>query len=429
MLERAGALQEPNFRRLWIGQTVSAAGDGLTGVALTFAVLNISGSATDLGLVIAAFLVPRVAFMLVGGVWADRLPRRLVMIGSDLVRALAQVIAAAAVLSGTHELWPFVASAAIGGAASAFFQPAVVGLIPQTVTPTRLQAANALLSISQSAARLFGPVIAGIAVAAGILGPLFVLDAASFVFSAVMLATLTVGTSGSASHQRFVDDFKDGWHQVTQRRWLVVSLAAFAFANLAFSGFFVLGPLIVQRDFGGAADWGLLMGLFALGSLLGAAIAMRWRPTRPLFAAFAIFTTVPLVLVMLATAPPFAVLLLGATLAAGGTTLTDTLWHTTLQQQIPDQHLSRVSSVDWTISIAITPVGAAVSGPLADSIGIQSALLVLAVVAGVPMVIAALAPSIRAIRAKSEPEQTLEPVGTLAAVESACECDTMPEAA
>src|SRR6188474_3182711 len=122
MGDRAGALQEPNFRRLWIGQTVSAAGDGLTGVALTFAVLGIGGSATDLGLVIAAFLVPRVAFMLIGGVWADRLPRRRVMIGSDLVRATAQVIAAIAVLSGTRELWPLVISAAIGGGASAFFQ-------------------------------------------------------------------------------------------------------------------------------------------------------------------------------------------------------------------------------------------------------------------------------------------------------------------
>ena len=81
---------------LWVGQTISAAGDGLTGVALTFAVLAISGSATDLGLVFAAFLIPRVAFLLVGGVWADRLPRRYVMIGSDLVRAGAQLMVGAA---------------------------------------------------------------------------------------------------------------------------------------------------------------------------------------------------------------------------------------------------------------------------------------------------------------------------------------------
>ena len=124
MRSRFGALAQPNFRRFWIGQTTSAAGDGLTGVALTFAVLAISGSATDLGIVFAAFLIPRVAFLLVGGVWADRLPRRYVMIAADLIRAAAQLMIAAAVFSQTQALWPFVVAAAISGAASAFFTPA-----------------------------------------------------------------------------------------------------------------------------------------------------------------------------------------------------------------------------------------------------------------------------------------------------------------
>src|SRR3954447_13920726 len=201
MRSKLGALSQPNFRRLWIGQTTSAAGDGLTGVALTFAVLGVSGSATDLGLVFAAFLIPRVAFLLVGGVWADRLPRRVVMIGSDLVRAAAQLGFAAAVFSQTHELWPFVVAAAVSGAASAFFTPAAVGLIPQTITPDRLQDANGLLGVSSWAARLGGPVIAGLAVAAGVLVPLFILDAASFLFSAVMLSRLTVGRVGSTIHK------------------------------------------------------------------------------------------------------------------------------------------------------------------------------------------------------------------------------------
>ena len=401
MRSRFGALSQPNFRRLWIGQTISAGGDGLTGVALTFAVLAISGSATDLGIVFAAFLIPRVAFLLIGGVWADRLPRRYVMIASDLVRAGAQLMVGVAVLSQTHELWPFVVAAAVSGAASAFFTPAMVGLIPQTITSDRLQDGNALLGVSQWAARLGGPVIAGVAVAAGVLGPLFVIDAVSFVFGAVMLWRLTVGNESTVASQPFMDDFRDGWSQVTRRRWLVVSLGAFALANLGFSGLFILGPVMVSANHNGAADWGVAMGLFALGGLVGAAAAMRVRPARPLSAAFPIWLGMPFMLVLLSSSPPLAILAAGAFIASACTTLTDTIWHTTVQQQIPSEHLSRVSSVDWTVSMVISPLGNLAVGPLAATVGTQAALLVLAAIAGVPLALVAFVPSVRAIRARA----------------------------
>jgi MFS family permease len=157
MFKRFGALIEPNFRRLWIGQTASAIGDGLTGVALTFAVLGLRGSAADLGFSMAAFMVPRIAFMVVGGVWADRLPRRLIMVGSDVVRAVAQLILAVAILGGWASLPVFLAVAAVSGAASAFFQPAVIGLIPQTVSAARLQQGNALLNCRRAPPSCSGP--------------------------------------------------------------------------------------------------------------------------------------------------------------------------------------------------------------------------------------------------------------------------------
>jgi MFS family permease len=370
----------------------------LTGVALTFAVLGINGSATDLGLVFAAFLIPRVAFLLVGGVWADRLARRKVMIASDIVRAGAQLLIAAALFTHTEALWPFVIAAAISGAASAFFTPAAVGLIPDTISPDRLQDANGLLGVSQWSARLGGPVIAGLAVAAGVLVPLFVIDALSFLFSAAMLARLTVGNVGAAVHKSFVADFKDGWREVTNRRWLVISLGAFALANLGFSGLFILGPLIVGATPSGATDWGVLISLFALGGLVGAALAMRVRPSRPLSAAFLIWLGMPAMLVTLSVSPPLAVLAAGAFVASLCTTLTDTIWHTTLQQQIPSEHLSRVSSVDWTISMVISPLGNLAVGPLAAAVGSQAALLTLALVAGVPLVVVAFVPAVMAIR-------------------------------
>ena len=202
MLNRLGPLVEPNFRRLWIGQTTSAVGDALSGVALVFAVLGISDSAADLGFVMAAFMVPRVLFLLVGGVWADRVPRRLLMVGSDVVRAVVQAGLAVAILTGSGELWVFIVGALLSGAASAFFGPAIIGLIPQTISPSRLQSGNALLNLSQSTAHMAGPIVAGILVAVAGAGWIFAIDAASFAISAVFLLRLVIPAAPRPSTSR-----------------------------------------------------------------------------------------------------------------------------------------------------------------------------------------------------------------------------------
>ncbi len=160
------------------------------------------------------------------------------------------------------------------------------------------------------------------------------------------------------------------------------------------------------------------MSLFALGGLIGAAGAMRVRPARPLSAAFLIWLGMPLMLVLLSVSPPLAVLALGAFIASACTTLTDTIWHTTLQQQIPSEHLSRVSSVDWTVSMVIAPLGNIAVGPMAAALGTQTALIALALIGGVPLAIVAFVPSVRAIRGRSrtheaaghEPAMTAEGV-------------------
>ena len=400
MFERLGPLRESNFRRLWVGQTTSAGGDALTGVALTFAVLSVSGSAADLGFVLTAFMLPRVVFLLVGGVWADRLPRRLIMIAADLVRAATQLALAVALLSGSASLPIFVATAAISGAAGAFFVPAATGLVPQTISPGLLQQANALLNLSQSTAFMVGPIVAGLVVAAVGAGWVFVVDSVTFIVSALFLGRLRLGAFASPPRKSFVADLADGWREVVGRRWLVASLGAFAFGNLAFASFFVIAPVVVDRSFNGAADWGLLMGGFGFGGLAGGALALRWKPGRPLLATFGVLLAAPLTLVVLATTPPFAILLAGIVLLAIGTAVANTLWHTTVQQQVPPASISRVSSYDWMVSLLIFPAGSALAGPLADGLGAGSALLVFAALAGVPLVAVLLVPSVRAIRRK-----------------------------
>src|SRR5206468_8004596 len=177
--ELFGALRERRFRLLWLGQATSTLGDGLVPVALAFAVIQtLDGSPTDLGIVLAAQTLPLVAFVLAGGVWADRLPRQMVMLVSDVVRGAVQATMAVLLLSGNAELWHLVVLAAIYGTAQAFFQPAATGLVPATISAERLHQANALLGLSRSLAFVVGPAVSGVVAAVTNPGIVFVVDAA-----------------------------------------------------------------------------------------------------------------------------------------------------------------------------------------------------------------------------------------------------------
>jgi len=157
LADALGPLRGSQFRLLWAGQGISAVGDGLVSVALAFAVLRIGGSASQLGLVLATAVISRVAFLLVGGVWADRLPRQFVMLVSDLVRAAQQIVIGVLLITGVARVWHLVIGAVVFGAAAAFFQPATTGLVPETVPASGLQQANALMGLSRSATSVVGP--------------------------------------------------------------------------------------------------------------------------------------------------------------------------------------------------------------------------------------------------------------------------------
>ena len=373
---RLGALAEPQFRLLWIGQTASLAGDGLIPVAIAFAVLRIGGTAVDLGIVFAAFTVAHVALVLVGGVWADRLPRQLVMVVCDVVRAVAEMILATLLISGSAQIWHIAVGAAVVGAASAFFLPASGGLVPQTVSPGRLQQANALLSLSRGATGIFGPPVSGLVIAFYGTGAIFLIDAASFGISAVSLLLLrpTPGEKRDEP-QPFFAELAAGWREVVERRWILAAICAFAISNLAASPFFILGAVIADQKLGGSTAWGIILTGSGIGGLIGSILALRLRPKRPLFVGFLItnFMTLPL----LALIGPLPTLLIAASslLSLTAIQLSNTWWFTMLQQHVPEHARSRVSSYDWLVSLVFQPLGFMLAGPLAGWIGFQATLL------------------------------------------------------
>jgi MFS family permease len=369
-----GALQERQFRLLWLGRTASSIGDALIPVALAFAVIEETGSATDLGIVMSAYTASRVLLILVGGVWADRLPRRAVMVAADIVRFLSQGLLALLLITDSAEIWHLATAGAVSGGAQAFFGPASTALVPETVSAGRLQQANALLALSGSGAEIFGPALSGLLVAG--IGPGWVVavDATSFGVSAAFLLAMRLPKLPPAPAERFLADLRAGWREIAARRWLLGSLATFALGNLTIASYFVLGPLIVERELGGARDWGLILSGGAAGGVVGGVLALRWRPRRPLLIGFLLLLPQPVTLLTLIPPLPTLGLAVGAALGFGTVSFFNPLWETVLQEQIPRQTLSRVTSYDWMVSLVFMPIGYTIAGPLSEQIGVDATL-------------------------------------------------------
>lgn len=365
-------------------------------VAVPFAALQIGGSPTAVGLVFAASLAPRIALMLVGGVWADRLPRQHVMIAADLVRGLGQAAGAFVLLTGVAELWQLAFIAAVHGSGAAFFLPASTGLVPETVSANRLQQANALVGISRNVFAVAGPGVAGLLVHAFGPGWVYAIDAATFALSAAFLVRLPA-TAARAERKAFLADLGDGWREVTSRTWVWASIAYFGVWNFATAFFFVLGPVVSERELRGARDWGLILAGGATGSVLGSVLALRVRPRRPLATGYALITVAAVQPLLLIPPLPALAVAVAGVLAWITLSLSVALWQTTLQELIPRDALSRVISYDWLGSLVLMPLGFVVAGPLSQLVGIDATLGLAAGLLFLSSVAIALVPDVRGI--------------------------------
>jgi MFS family permease len=421
------ALSERDFRLLWIGQTGSAIGDALVGVALAFAVIELTGSATDLGLVLASFAVPRVVFTLAGGVWADRLPRQRVMVACDLLRGAAQAIVSTLLITGNGEIWHLYALAVVMGSAAAFFTPASIGLMPQLVSTGRLQQANALVSISQSAAHIFGPLLAGLLVATVGAGWAFAVDGLSFLVSAGFLMAMRVPATALAERRSFLAELGDGWREVTSRSWVVACILTFSISNVSLGAFQVLGPIIADRELGGPTAWGVVLTGGAIGGLVGGAVSLRWKPRRPLVPGFLLMVLATIQLFLLVPPYPAVVVAAGTTITFAAIVISNTFWDTMLQQHIPGEALSRVSSYDWMVSLIFQPLAFAAVGPMSVAIGVQETLLLAAGIGVAANLGVLLVPSVRRL-GRREGAAAVPPPGAAAAASEATEPPLAPHA-
>lgn len=372
--ESLDVLRMRDFRLLFGGQAVSVLGDRMVTVALAFAVLEVGGSVSDVGLVLAAAAFPLVATVLVGGVVADRTSRRTLMVAADLVRVVSQGTIAALLIAGAAEVWMLALLAGVTGAATGFFGPASTGLLPEVVLAKQLQPANALRASAASAGEILGPIVAGLLVAVAGAGWAIAVDAVTFAASAACLAMLRVPRRVAAQRSSLVADLREGWVAFRSHRWVWTFVAYFAIVNLLWGAWGTLGPIVAEHDLGGAAAWGTILAAMGVGALAGSLLAVRVKARRPLLFAALTDGLFVLPLAFLAADLPVPLIAGGALLSGAGMALAISVWESTLQRRIPGEALSRVSSYDWFGSLAFYPLGLAVWGPVAALIGISVSL-------------------------------------------------------
>lgn len=268
------------FRHLFFARLLTVLGNGIAPIALAFAVLDIGGSAADLGLVVAARSLFNVAFLLLGGVLADRYSRSLVLVASSVVGALSQGAVAWLVLEGSATVIGLTLLGTINGAAAGIALPASSALVPQTVPAHNLRAANALIQLGIYSGTVIGASLGGILTSAVGPGWGLAIDALGFAASAPLYLCIRVDAIKAVSQSNILQDLRDGWKEFASRAWVWSIVVQFTIINAAFSGVvMVLGPVIADSSFG-RTSWGIIVAAQSVGLIAGSFLALRWRPRR-----------------------------------------------------------------------------------------------------------------------------------------------------
>ncbi|MEU3712693.1 MFS transporter [Streptomyces catenulae] len=364
------------YRLLTAAAVITSLGNSGAVIAAAFAVLHGGGDGTDVGLVAAARTVPLIAFLLVGGAVADRLPRHRVMVAANCLNCASQAVFATLVLTGSPPVWQLALLAALGGTGQAFFAPAAEGMLLSCVPSDQAGRAFAFFRIGVNGAGIGGAALGGALCA--VVGPGWVLagDAAAFALAAALRSALDTGAlpprkrRGGLAH-----DLREGWREVAGRRWLWVVVTQFAVVNAAFAATqSVYGPLVARDRLGGAGAWGTALATFGTGTLLGALLMTRWKPHRMLLTGGCGSLLCALPPAALAAGLPLPAL--AATMAGCGigVEVFAVTWMTALHQEIPTDKLSRVSSYDWLGSVGMVPLATALAGPAQNLTGRPTAL-------------------------------------------------------
>lgn len=404
-----GLLRSPNFARLFGARLVSTFGSAMAPIAIAFGVLDLTGSAGQVGVVVASQAAAQVLSQLFAGAFADRGSRKKLIVAGDVLAMASQGTMAFVFLTGQATVPVLAGLMAVNGLAFALMGPALMGIVPQVVEGDRLQSANALLGMAQSTAWGFGAATAGVLVATLGAGWAIGIDAGTFAVSALLVRGLEVRASARSAPGGLWAELRGGWSEFVSHRWLWTIVLQFSLVVAAWEGVVaVAGPTVAERSLGGASDWGWLMAALGLGWLIGAVLSLRLHVERPMRAAtFCVFAFALPALLLSVTAPLWSICL-GFFVSGVCGQVFGVLWNTTLQTKVAPDALSRVSAYDHVGSIGLAPLGIAATGWLVEGIGPQSTLWIAAAMILVPTLAVLAVPEVRSLRAGADAPREAE---------------------
>lgn len=390
-----------DFRLLAGGQALSWLGNGFQTVALAVAVVLNGGGPGELGVVMAGSVLAMLAGTLFGGVWADRLQPQQVMIASDVVRCVAAAALSLLFATGHDSAVPLTLLSALSAGAGAFFTPAMRALKPMVTTAERRQQTNATLSLLQTTSSVIGPAAGGVVVAAFGAAAGFAVNSASFLASVLTVLFIRARTE-RGGRSGLLREMGEGWTEIRRRDWLLSGVLAATVYHVANGVVLVLAQVVAIRRLGGADAAGYIAAAEGLGGVVGAAVAMRWRPTHLLRVGWCTLLLMPVWVLSYVWPATLTAVLAGAAIGYAGLSYFSVAWETAIQDHVPHRVLARVASWDTLTSFVAMPVGNALAGPLAQAFGIDRVFAVCAAVLGATAAAPLFVPGSRNLRARTE---------------------------
>jgi MFS family permease len=366
-LVSASVLRDGRFRRFFAARAVSAVGDAAIPTALALSVVGSGGSSAELGIVIAAAMVPRAALMLAGGIAADRLQKRRLMALAWLCCGLAELGTAALFLSHRSFTWIVVLQACYGLAASFSF-PAAFGYLPSLVGPQSLREANALISSWTGIASLAGPALTAACAAGGVPALALAADGATFFAGVCLLAGLPPDEPGQQVPAQRSRALREGWAALRAVPWLLkVNVVEGVLLMLTVAPVMVLGPGLVARA--SREGWVVMMAAFAVGELSGAVGAGRLQFRHPLRTAAAGLLLLAPPPLLLAAGSGLVWLCIGEACAGVGFTVYIVLVNTSMQQAASPEHRAKIGAISAVGTYTLLPLGYILAPAAASAFG------------------------------------------------------------
>lgn len=383
------------FRWLLAGTTVNMLGSSIAPIALTFAILDLGGSATDLGIVSALYAFADVVAIMFGGVLGDRLPRTVMMQGSSAAAALVQGCAAASLVGGWASLPLLAGIGVINGALGALGSPSSQAITPQTVPVGVLAPAVAWRRLGRNVAQIVGAGLAGLLVVWIGTGWCLAIDAASFAAAALFFSLIKVPPTAPPTKATVLSDLRAGASEVFRHTWLWLLILQALLYHLFYGGAQgVLGPIVVAKIFGIPA-WGWALSSMMIGFVAGSLVTLRWRPRRLLYSGTCLLALTALFPAAMAMSDSLLVVLAGAFAHGFGLEVFSVAWDVAIQQNVAPEKLARVYSFDMAGSFIARPLGLALTGPVAAIVGFRPWLAVVAAVIVLSAATALVAPDLR----------------------------------